>query len=469
MSRLARLPPWFRLMLVLLALLAVLRGLAVVAHRPLLAFANNFDQIRYTTCVDLAPWRPGVPAERAHPQAPLSRYAFQSSPVACVLTSDLLFTAPLALAWKMSEALGARAIHSVRRLGELRLLAWWLVALWATRELLRADRPDVALAHLAWFALVGMDPANVLYFSTFYAEAAALFGFYLCSAGTLVALFRPTRTALALTALGALLLASAKFQHLLLPLLLGVAVLATADRAGRRVAFALLLGGTLGCAMQIGDALRPTQVARDIATVNRADFVLTILLPETDHRAQVVAALQLEEACVAYSGKSVYVMPQPVEQICSHVNAWPRLLPWALLLRDPAALARALLHVPSHLLPWLPADELGVVEGANYALLPQTVPTLSTALGARRSVAAALLLLPWLVFGIASVRRAACATRAFALFCAVGAASVALVALFGDGDVEYAKHAQLTVAFALASLGVPFAAAVRRGITRRSA
>jgi hypothetical protein len=39
---------------------------------------------------------------------------------------------------------------------------------------------------------------------------------------------------------------------------------------------------------------------------------------------------------------------------------------------------------------------------------------------------------------------------------------VPLVALLGDGDVEYAKHAHLTIDFALASLCVPLAAVLER-------
>jgi hypothetical protein len=41
---------------------------------------------------------------------------------------------------------------------------------------------------------------------------------------------------------------------------------------------------------------------------------------------------------------------------------------------------------------------------------------------------------------------------------------VGLIALFGDGDVELARHAQLAPDFALASLGVPLAWLLRRAI-----
>ena len=58
-----RLPGWFLLLLAVLALAALARACGLVLHRPLLAYANNYDQIRYSACLDLAPWRPGERAD----------------------------------------------------------------------------------------------------------------------------------------------------------------------------------------------------------------------------------------------------------------------------------------------------------------------------------------------------------------------------------------------------------------------
>jgi|SRR6185437_5864968 len=90
---------WFYAALALLAVLALARGFGLVLHKPLLAFANNFDQIRFTACIDVGPNRPGVPPERNNPQAPLRYFSFFPLPAdACYWTSDLAFTAPTALA-----------------------------------------------------------------------------------------------------------------------------------------------------------------------------------------------------------------------------------------------------------------------------------------------------------------------------------------------------------------------------------
>ena len=457
-----RLPGWFLLLLAVLALAALARACGLVLHRPLLAYANNYDQIRYSACLDLAPWRPGERADRGHPQAPLSRYAFQPIPPGlCVWSSDLLFTAPVAAAWRMSEASGARSIHSVHRLAEWRLLAWLLLAGWTVRALLGAGQPQVAAAYLGWLALFGHDPANLLYFPTFYAEAGALLGFHACLAGVAVALLHPTRASFMVAAVGAAILAGSKQQHLVLPLLLGLALLVGAGRARRMPALALLVGGLAGLALQLADLARATPVAQAVDRANRANFVLTVLLPESSDPARVAAALDLEPACIAYAGRSIYAMPLPVERICTRVGDWARAEPWWLLLSDPPATARALLHIPRLLLPWIPP--LGVVEGATWGALPSDQPSWNRVFGDRAGVAAGVLLLPWLV-AAGAWRRRERAALGFALACAVGSAGVALVSLFGDGDVDFAKHAQLAPNFALASLGLVFAALLRRAL-----
>lgn len=463
MSERVRLPAWFHLLLAALAVIALARALGLVLHRPLLAFANNYDQIRYTACLDLAPWRPGERADRGNPQAPLSRYAFQPLPAGtCIWTSDLVFTAPVAAVWRLSEALGGREIHSIHRLAEWRLLGWLLLAAWTTRALLRAGQPHAAAGYLGWLALFGNDPANLLYFGTFYAEAGAVLGFHACLAGVAVALLRPARSALAVAAAGAAILAASKQQHLVLPLLLGFALLAAAGSAGRKAAFAVLAGAVLGLAFQLGDLARAPPMASGVGAVNRANFVLGVLLPESSDPLRVADVLELEPACTAYAGRSVYAMTAPVERVCTKVIAWPRALPWWLLISDPPALGRALLHVPRLLLPWIPG--LGVVEGASWGALPAAQPSWQRVFGDRAAIAAGLLLLPWLLFAACLRLRASPAARGFALLCAVGSATVVLVSLFGDGDVEFAKHSHLAPDFALASLGLVIAALVRRAL-----
>jgi hypothetical protein len=452
------LPSWARIALVALALFALARGTALVRHDPLLALANNYDQIRYTSCLDIAPWRPGVDPGKANPPAPYSRFAFTPLPKdICAWSSDLLFTAPVALAWHAAEAMGARTIHSVRRLGELRLVAWFAVGAWATWFFLRERRVDLALAHLAGFGLFAMDPANTLYLSTFYAEAAAAFGFYVSLVGIVAALVRPTRGALAMAAFGAMVLATSKFQHVALPIVLGIAVLIGAGRAGLKVAIVVLVAGALGAGIQLANGARNSTSMRYVHWINDTDYLVGVLLPETSDRDRIVERLQVNDECLRYIHKSVYAMPGSVEKTCTNVENWNSAKLWWLLVSDPPGLARALMHIPKLLLPWQPGY-LGAVEDGNNEHQPWWMPSLDLVFGERPFFAWTLLLLPWLVVAACVRRGTPALARAFALACASGMLAVCLAALFGDGDVEYAKHVHLAVNYALASLCVPIAA-----------
>jgi len=448
---------FWRILLIAFAAIAIVRGIVLVTHSPLLAIANNYDQIRELACLDLGPWRPGVNAGVANPSAPLSRYSIQPlSRDPCVWTSDLGFTFPVALAWRAAEAVNGRPVHSVRRLAEFRLAAWFAVAALATRASLRRGRPDLAVAHMAWFSLVGMDPANTLYLATFYSEPAAIFGVYLTVVTATVALLRPSTTTLLIAALGAFILGGSKLQHLVLPMLLGVCILAAGGRASRRVALALVAGGVLGCALQVGNQMRDTWMNRDMAMINRMDYVLTILLEDTSDRDRVARALTLDDECLSHRGKNVFEIDMPSEKACPNNAEWRKTTMWWLLVSDPVAIGRAAMRVPSLLLPWLP-QKLGVVEGGNYAGLPPSTPSIASLFGASRTAAAALLLTPWLILAACCTRRNWRLARAFALVCAVGSSSVCAVALLGDGKVDFAKHAQLAPSLALGALLIPFA------------
>src|SRR6476646_10819520 len=405
----------WRILLIAFAAIALVRGIVLVCHSPLLAIANNYDQIRELACMDLGPWRPGVNAGVANPSAPLSRYSFQPlSRDACVWTTDFGFTLPVAMSWRAAEAVNGRPVHSVRRLAEFRLVAWFAVAALATRAFLRRRRPDLAVAHMAWFSLVGMDPANTLYLATFYSEPAAIFGVYLTVVTVTVALLSPTTTTLLIAALGAFMLGGSKFQHLVFPMLLGVCVLAAGGRASRRAALALVAGGALGCALQVGNQMRDTWMNRDMAMINRMDYVLTVLLEDTSDRDRVAGALALDAECLSHRGKNVFEIDMPSEKARPNNAEWRKTTMWWLLVSDPAALGRAAMRVPS-----LP-QKLGFVEGETYAGLPPSAPSIASLLGTSPAAAGTLLLTPWLILAVCCTRRDWRLARAFALVCAVG-------------------------------------------------
>lgn len=447
-------PPPVRIVLFALAALALYRVLSLLLHDPLLALANNYDQIRYTGCYEIGPLRANVPAWQNNPQAPLRIYARQAIPEdKCYWTTDWLAGATVAAAWRVAEAFGAAPEHSIRALGLLRLAGWVLVAAWVTARLRRAGRDDLAITHLAVLALIGADPANTLYLSTFYAEAGALFGLYVALAGALLAAVGGGRSAWAVTAVGGMLLAGSKYQHLVLPGVLALALASAGGRPLRRAALALALGGLAGGALQTYQGARALSMTEGIAATNRVNFVLSTLLPSVADPAATVAALGLPARCAALSGKSIYQLTEPVETLCPGLRELPILRAWTAFAVEPMAWLRAAGRAPPYM-PWIP-DYLGLVEGGDLQRLPDGYVTLDHWLDRQPYALLGLFVLPWLILAGAWLLRSPPLARAYAAAFAAGSAAVAGIALLGDGYVELGKHAHLAFSLALAAAAVP--------------
>lgn len=442
-------PRWALWLALALFALALVRGVLMLAAQPLVALANNYDQVRYTGCFDLYPVRPGVDPTANNYQAPLETYAFAPVPnPICYWTSDLAFQGAAAAAFAAHEAVGGDANHSVRQLGILRLAAWLAAAALVSLAFVREGLVHAALANLAWLALLGLDPVNSLYLNTFYSEAGALFFAYLTVALTALVAVRSTPPRLALLALAAFALGFSKMQHLALPLVVGGAVaFAALVRVPSlwRPAFALLAGGVLACGVQYTQMQRGGPMFGSIETANNLDFTLTALLPASDDAARTAQRVGLDAACAAHLGKSIYTVGAPPEQACPGVGTLSRARALGLALTEPMTLVRLVAAIPRDLLPWIP-HYLGTVAGEQVAPLPAGFVTVDRLLARRAALAWLLLALP-AAFALALLlrRRSSPLALAFACACAAVTLAVPVVSMFGDGLVELAKHSHLAL------------------------
>lgn len=441
------------LLVAALLLLAAVRGAAMLLSTPLVALANNYDQVRYTACLDLFGHRPGQAVDAPSYTAPLQVYAFQPTPGAgCYLTSDLLFQGSAAALYRAAEALGRGPLHSVRTLGALRLGAWLLAAGLLCLAFWREGAPVAAVANAAWLAVLGFDPLNALYLNTFYAEAGALFFAYAVVALAALCALRATPLRLATLALAAVLLGTSKIQHLALPLCIAAALGLSSLRlrALRRPALALACGGLAALLLQTAQMQRDLPMFRQIALVNAVNLVLSATLPASADAATTAQRLGLDAHCAASSGKSIYQLQQPAEQACPGIEHFRRGR-FMQLLAEPATLARMLASIPPQLLPAIP-DYLGKVAGSDNAPLPPSFVSVDRLLTALPALIWPLLLLPPLAWLLSLLRPRALAPAALAAVATttVFALAVPVVSLFGDGKVELARHAHLATNAALA-------------------
>ncbi len=454
--------------LVLLWLAGTLRAFALWAHDPLYAYANSYDQTRYTNCFHFYPDRPAeIPPQQNSPQAPFAKYRFiASGDPMCYWSSELVFTAATAAIWKSGELLGSGDVHDVRWVGALRWIALLALSIALSRAWMLRGDARAALVNAALAPLLFADPGNTFYLDTFYAEWSALLAAYALFA--LVLLWRDearSRARFAWLALAAFLLATTKIQHLLLPLGLGMLVLlldrARSGRVSWRAA-ALLAGGFAGFWLQFVQMQRENPMMDAIDQYNRADVVFTALLPFADDRRALLSELGIDPDCAIYSDHHAWEFPDMPERVCSGLSQFHRGTELRTLLRHPRIALRLLGHGVLGLDPWI-AKNLGQVEGGEFAMMTPAHPSLGGALHAWPALQLMLLASP--VFGLCGLlwrpgpRRGSRALHYTSLTVATMFATLGIT-LLGDGLADAAKQGHLVVNAALAWAIVAFADAV---------
>jgi hypothetical protein len=387
MSRPWREPPRPLLLALTLALLviALYRGIAMVAAEPLLALANNYDMIRVQACIKAYPVRPeGMPPWGGSGDAPIERYRFRNDIDApCFRSTEVLFARLARPLFKAESLRSADGTFSIRWLGLVKFVAFMALAVGFTFAWWRRGQAGAAVANAAVAAIVLTDPAITLYLNGFYAEySTVLFG-YASIAGAALLMGRqqpPGAAALAVLALAVAAFVGTKIQHVGLGLMLALAMAlpaAAGVRVSGRVIAALAVGGAVGMAIQAGNLHKTENEVMRLA--NLTSTVMTSLLPLSDDPYRTAERLGLPRRCGAYAGLNWYLPPvreDPASHPCPEVahTSYLRLL--ALAFTEPRLFGRFVGGSLSYVRPWIPSHyrgkpHLGVVAGQMQASLPE--------------------------------------------------------------------------------------------------
>ena len=435
---------WVGLVLVLLGFL---RAGVLVAHDPVMGYANQYDMIRTSACLGLYP-AVSDPEART-PEAPIAQYKTGGTRSGqCYLGTEVALAAAVMGA--------ARLAKSESGLIRLNWIGYAKLALLAFAALLIAfalhHHPGAALAHGLVFLLVLADPVVTLWFNSLYTEFSAIWGLYaVIGAACALALTERGKYAMwTVLVTGLLALAFSREQYALLVPALVLASWPWLWRRSAEMTVATFIVALAACLVSYTVLPRPGLVTH----VNRADTYLGVVLPASTHPQRALQLLQLPARCEAMVGATWYLQRgENVQQVCPEVflvpsHAFLRFLP-----EEPEALARALARALPAMQAVAPAY-LGTLEGAKHAnaadlpwwafsplnTIASRMPTaLFVALVLAAMMAAPLALLAALAWARPS-RDDPLAGLLLAMLAGGTVVYALLTSVFGDGLSEVSRH-----------------------------
>ncbi len=361
----------------LILAIATLRAFAFWAADPMLAYANNYDQIRTLRVFGLHPKDSTKPPYEMTPEQPWRYFVQGDEPQAPVYpSSDLLVKA---IQVTTMAAFGKSDGSMDIKVATAPVLIGWLVGIWLIfRKLL--VKPLAALGFAAWILLVA-DPINLLFLNTWYAEfsAFALATLFVGIAWLWLFQLVTLRWALVWGGVCLAFLSLNRNQYMfLLPAvagLAGVAALAV-QRPFQRPSFitagkwALIAAGCLLPMLAYNTAAQNSDEVAVWAATNRTNTIFGALLPASKAPARMLKHLGLSpEECLQFSGENLYVTPE--EEFKAHC---PESLTASLVriakavVREPTVLLTVIENVAMHHNGFL-QYHIGHIEGTSNAHL----------------------------------------------------------------------------------------------------
>lgn len=356
----------------LLLAAATLRAFTFWAADPMLAYANNYDQIRTLKVFGLHPKDSPAALYAMTPEHPW-RYFVQAEELHAPIypSSDLIFKAiqfGTMAAFRDSD--GAMDI----KIASAPALVGWLLGIWLIFRRLAA-KPLAALGFAGWILIVA-DPINLLFLNTLYAEFSAFAITTLFVGIAWLWLFQlvSLRSALIWSAVCLAFISFNRNQYMfLLPAvaLLAGSALALSRPFSKPSTASVAKWGVIAAACLLPiltyNAAAKKHTYLHTAT-NRTNTVFGALLPASKDPAKMLAHMGLSpEECLRFSGQNLYVKPE--SEFKAHC---PKSLTLSLVriakavVLEPAVLFTIIGNIAQHHNGFL-QYHLGHIEGADNA------------------------------------------------------------------------------------------------------
>ncbi|MFV0680741.1 hypothetical protein [Ottowia sp.] len=316
-----------KLLACLILALATLRVLGFWAADPMLAYGNNYDQIRTMETFGFRPRDSQKEPFVATPEQPW-RYFIKSAEMRwpSYPSSDQILKA---IQYATMVLFAADDGSMDIKIASAPLLLGWMLGIWLIFKRLLIS-PANALGFAAWL-LVVVDPINLLFLNTWYAEFSAfavttlLIGLVWLWMLDLIGL-RPT---LLWGAMCLLFLSLNRNQYMFL--LPTVALLIAAAMAVTRPYRRQLTGSPIKVVLVAVLCLLPALVYTSaaqkmypIGAANRINTVFFTLLPASQNPARMAQKMRLPPSCLQFSGRNWYDTPTTAfETHCPQVMRLP--------------------------------------------------------------------------------------------------------------------------------------------------
>lgn len=363
----------------LLIVLATVRVFAFWAADPMLAYANNSDQIRVLRVFGLQPKDSLRALYEMTPERPYRYFIQADTPHAPTYpSSDLLIK--IVQAGTMTVLRSSDGVMDIK-IGTAPVLIGWLVGIWLIfRKLL--VKPVAALGFAGWILLVA-DPINLLFLNTWYVEFSAFASATLFVGIAWLWLFQlvSLRCAFVWGGICLIFLSFNRNQYMfLLPAVAGLAgaAMLVSSRSCQKPSPASAVNRTIKGALIVIVCLAPTVVYIAAAkkniyietATNRTNTVFGALLPASKNPVKMLKHMGLSpDRCLKFSGKNLYVTPEA--KFKAHC---PKILTLSLfriakaVAREPTVLITIIENVSQHHNGFL-QHHIGHIEGAHNAYI----------------------------------------------------------------------------------------------------
>jgi hypothetical protein len=344
--------------------LLVIAGLAraglLVAHDPMMGYANQGDMHRTGSCIGLYPAIDEPARSEATPDAPIAVYRSEAARRGnCYASSEVLIAAAVVATARAARLdAGGFRLQWIGYAKLFLLAATALLIAWALRDHLAA-----AVLHGLVVLLVLTDPVVTLWFNTLYTDFTVIWGLY-AAIGAACALALSERATIALWQLflaAVVVLALSREQWAYFAPALVLASWPWLWYRSRPMTVTVFVVALVTCLISSSLIPRPGVVRH----ANRADTYLAVVIPASANPAHALEVLGLPARCQAMVGANWYKQRgENLQVACPEVFSLSSVAFLRFASAEPEVIARSLARV-------LPASQgmapavLGTLEGAK--------------------------------------------------------------------------------------------------------